>query len=47
MIIKHSGELPHACDEPGCAYRAATADNLRRHERTHSVERQYRAHDLD
>ncbi|KAJ1618078.1 hypothetical protein T492DRAFT_892667, partial [Pavlovales sp. CCMP2436] len=34
-----SGERAHACDEPGCEYRAATVSNLTAHKRTHSGER--------
>ncbi|KAJ1627608.1 hypothetical protein T492DRAFT_876442, partial [Pavlovales sp. CCMP2436] len=37
----HSGERPHACDEPRCEYRAVTAGNLTWHKRTHSGERPY------
>ncbi|KAJ1621290.1 hypothetical protein T492DRAFT_1071565 [Pavlovales sp. CCMP2436] len=36
-----SGERAHACDEPGCEYRATTASGLTTHKRTHSGERPY------
>ncbi|KAJ1640553.1 hypothetical protein T492DRAFT_583912, partial [Pavlovales sp. CCMP2436] len=31
----------HACDEPGCEYRATQASDRERHKRTHSGERPY------
>ncbi|KAJ1616649.1 hypothetical protein T492DRAFT_850677 [Pavlovales sp. CCMP2436] len=35
----HSGERPHACNEPGCEYRAAEAGHHTKHKRTNSGER--------
>ncbi|KAJ1616697.1 hypothetical protein T492DRAFT_574680, partial [Pavlovales sp. CCMP2436] len=31
----------HACDEPGCDYRATKATHLKMHKRTHTGERPY------